>query len=555
MIRPWRSWDIPDSVDICIVGSGPAGLTLALELERLGRRSLVLESGDRGAGPAQSLSAAEIVDPRRHDDMSIAAARRLGGTSNLWGGRSVPLDPVDFEPRAFACGARWPFAYEELEPWYRAACAYATCGEPLFESPFDGVSVVSDEFSLSRIERSSNRPRFQNAHSERLETSDLIDIRLGATIVDLTLGENGRVSSCTIADAGGARRELEAERFVIAAGGLESARLLLLMQRRRPDLFGGAEGPLGRFYMGHVIGEIADILFADARIESAFDFLRDGAGSYVRRRFTPGRDAMIEHNLPNIAFWPVVPPVAEPRHCSGALSAVALALSTPLLGSALAPEAIRTRHLQRPIAWGPHIRNVIADAPQTIGFVGRFVRERYLSEERIPGYFLRNPARRYGLSYHAEQSPRADSRVSLSKTTDLFDTPRLAIDLRFHRDDAEAVVRAHDLFQRWFEASGFGRIEYRQPAEENAEAVDARMSHGTHQIGVARMGGARSEGVVDVDLRCFDVDNLYVVSSAVFPTSGQANPTLTIVALAARLAAHLATIGVKPILTSAPAHA
>lgn len=525
--------------DVCIVGSGPAGVTLALELARLGRRVLMLESGLEGPGEAQALSDASIVEPRRHDPMSAAVARRFGGTSNLWGGRSMPLDPIDFEPRPFAQNARWPITLEDLLPHYEAACRYTTCGDNAFTLPALPAARSDAGFDTHRIERASNQPWFQIAHAAALRDDPRIDIRLGATVVDIVLDENGTAQSVLAAERDGTRRKVSAKTFVLAAGGLESTRLLLTLQRRSPDLFGGDSGPLGRHYMGHVIGEIADIVFADAETEAEFDFLRDGRGSYVRRRFTPSDATILAHDLPNVCFWPVVPPVADPRHGSGPLSAVALALSMPVLGPVLAPQAIRDRHLSGPIAWGPHVLNALRDIPATINFVTSFLHARYLAKERIPGYFLRNRARRYGLSYHAEQSPRATSRVRLTQETDRLGLPRLEIDLRFHRDDAEALLRAHGKLAAFLTKTGLGRIEYRQTPDDCIAAIDAQMAHGTHQIGTARMGATRAEGVVGSNLACFDCPNLYIASSAVFPTSGAANPTLTIVALAARLAQHL----------------
>ncbi|MBV8472364.1 MAG: GMC family oxidoreductase, partial [Hyphomicrobiales bacterium] len=401
-----------------VVGSGPAGLTLAMELARLGRPTLILESGVATPSAAQDLAAAEIIDPSRHDDMSVAVARRFGGTSNLWGARCVPLDPIDFVPRRFAGDARWPIRYEDIAPFYEAACRYAHCGEATFRFPAPNLRPAGDDFSLDTIERASNQPRFQKAYAATLAASHLIDIRLGATVVGLEIAEDGRIDGVVVAGADGARAILRGERIVLAAGGLESTRLLLAAQRARPGLFGGPDGPLGRYYMGHVIGEIADIVPADESLDAALDFALDGHGSFVRRRFKPSDRLIRDADLPNICFWPVVPPIADARHASGPLSAVALALSTPILGRALVAEAIRNRHLSGAVDWSAHARNVATDLPATVGFLARFVRRRYFSAYRIPGYFLRNRARRYGLSYHAEQSPRAESRVVLTGAVD-----------------------------------------------------------------------------------------------------------------------------------------
>ncbi|MFV0282113.1 MAG: GMC oxidoreductase [Rhodoblastus sp.] len=556
MIRDFAATDANRRYETCIIGSGPAGITLALELAARGHASLVLESGIDKAGPAQDLADADIVDPAAHDDMSIAVARRFGGASNLWGGRCMPLDPADFEDRPYTHGARWPIGYENIAPYYEAACHYATCGQPVFEAPMPGVKTVNDDFAFESIERASNHPRMQKAHARNLGGSPLVEVDLGATVLGFDFAENGAVTAAHVAGRDGTRGKIRADRFVIAAGGLESTRLLLIARRDRPDMFGGADGPLGRYYMGHIIGEISDIFFLDDRFDDAFDLLRDGAGSYTRRRFTPSPQLQKAAGLPNISFWPIVPPIADPRHRSGALSAVALALSTPGLKNMLLPEAIRIRHVGPHVDVLPHLRNVATDAPHMAAFLLRFVYRRYIASERIPGYFIRNRSMRYGLSYHCEQSPCADSRVTLANDADRLGAARLHIDLRFSREDAEGVVRAHERLADWLERSNIAQVHYRQPVSRNVDAVVARMSHGTHQIGTARMGANRAEGVVDRNLRCFDAPNLFVASSAVFPTSGQANPTLSIIAFAVRLAEYLAKESeCKPDVKPRSAHA
>lgn len=336
--------------DICIVGSGPAGLVLALEAARLGKRVLVLESGSaRPDRLQQGLSDADIVDPLRHDDMSIAVSRQLGGTSNLWAVRCQPFDPIDFEARPELAEATWPIGYADIAPYYDKAVDYLTAGANVFRAPIAGVDIDDDAVDYTRLERFSRVAAIQVAHAADIERSSLIDVRLNATVVDMTF-ESGRIASLTVADRDGTRRTLPVKTVALAAGGLESTRQLLALQSKHPHLFGGKDGPLGRYYMGHVIGEVADITFASDALDAAYDFYLDEHGSYARRRLIPSDAAQREHGLPNISFWPVVPPVADARHKSGLLSAVCFAFALKPIGRLFIAEAIRKRHIPDDLA-------------------------------------------------------------------------------------------------------------------------------------------------------------------------------------------------------------
>jgi len=210
------------------------------------------------------------------------------------------------------------------------------------------------------------------------------------------------------------------------------------------------------------------------------------------------------------------------------------------IGRMLVAEAIRRYHAPAGTPRLPHLRNVVLGLPGAAVGSGRLLLRRYLQHPRVPGFFVLNPSRTYGFSYHAEHFPSQDSRVMLSDAVDRFGLPRLRVDLRFDERDALALFRAHELMRDWFTNTGMGTLRYRQPPAETPAAILACARHGTHQIGTARMAASSRDGVVDVNLATFGVTNLYVASSAVFPTSGQANPTLTIVAFAARLAQYLA---------------
>jgi choline dehydrogenase-like flavoprotein len=525
------------AAEVCVIGGGPVGLIVALELARRGRRVLVLESGGRRARAiSQALSEAENVSAA-HFAPEITVARRLGGTSNLWGGRCLPYDAVDFAERPWLQLPAWPIGPDALAPWLGPACAALGAGAPAFHAPLPGVAADA-AFGFESLERWSNVPAAQVLHRRALQGPGLM-VALGVTALGFEWAD-GRIAAVLAHVEGRGRGRVAAPLVVLAAGGNESTRLLLAEQRARPELFGGAGGPLGRFYMGHVIGRIAAIGFESAALAAGLDFHVAG-GSYVRRRLVPAPETQAAERLTNVAFWPVVPQLADPGHRSGPLSAAALVLSVGPLGRRLVAEAIRELTLgDAPPRRGAHALNVLRDPVNTLVAVPRYLWRSRVARMRLPGFFLPNPAMRYRLEFHAEQLPNPASRLTLADATDRLGLPRLRIDYRYSAEDAAAVVRAHDALEAWLTRNRLARLDYAMPRAERAAAVLAGSRHGTHQIGTIRMGTDRRTAVVNGDCRSFDVPNLYVVSTAVLPTSGQANPTLTAVQLGLRLAARLA---------------
>jgi choline dehydrogenase-like flavoprotein len=531
--------------DLCVIGAGPVGISLSLELARMGRSVLMLESG--GLHPSariQALADAVILSPEHHAPMSISVQRSLGGTSNLWAGRCVPLDAADFAARSGEPGGGWPLTAKDVQPFLALACAYLQCGEPCFETELPPREVADGDFSFISLERWSRRPNFRKAYEPLLRRHPAVTVSLETTVTGMTLGEDGRVASVTARSPAGDTVKVAARAYALALGGLENARLLLAARMMHPQRFGGEEGPLGRYYMGHIVGSISQMVFADETLHAAFDYFDDGRGSYVRRRFTPSPALRSRENLTNIAFWPVLPALCDASHRSGVLSLGYLFLRVPPLGRLFVSEAIRVALTRQPIAtewrWAAHVANVLREFPQVAEFLPGFFYRRFVADPPVPGFFHRNDRRRYAVRYHAEHLPHRASRVSLDGTSDELGLPRLQVDLRFDDTDVAPVLRAHECFALWFARAGLGRVEWSFSPEEREAAVFQQIYDGRHQVGTTRMAASSSHGVVDSDCRVFGAANLFVAGSSVFPSSSQANPTLTAVALACRLAQTIA---------------
>jgi len=518
--------------DVAVVGAGPCGLMTALGLADAGMEVALLESGDA----AQALGDAEIVAPSRHAAMALAVKRGLGGTSRLWGGRAVAFDAVDF--------ARWPFGPDEVEPWYGAACDFLDCGPAVFAEAWPEALPALDGLTLDRLERWCAHPDMWRRHGARVSAHPRIRVFGDATVLKVAMGD-GAVSHLEL--SGG--RTMKARAYVLACGGVETARLMLASRTDRPALFGGPEGALGRFYMGHLFGSIADIRFLRPGDDARFDFHKDASGRYVRRRFMLDDDTQRRLGVMNMAAWPELPELYDPAHRSGILSLAYLGLRMPVVGPRLMAEAIRRRKIgEGPARIGAHVRNVLRGAPAAAAFAARFLTARYAAKVRLPGFFVRNAARRYAFHFHAEQAPDAASAVTLSAARDALGMPKARIDLRFGTADVQSILATHDAMAQRLSAAGIAEIVHALPEGERGAAILAQASDGFHQVGTARMADDPRQGVVDRDARVHGAANLFLAGSAILPSSGQANPTLLAVALAGRLAAHL-----KQALSALPA--
>jgi len=543
--------------ELVVIGAGPAGIVTALEAAGHGIDVVLVESGEVGYEPSlQDLSAAAAWDPTRHAPMPIAVRRQVGGTSTIWGGRCVPYDPVDFEDRPFVESSSWPVTYDEMAAYFPRACDWLVCGRAMFDAsglPDAPPSIVpgldDGDVTTSSLERWSLPTDFGTTYLHQLTHVANLRLLTGVTATRIVVpGEHGAADHLEARTLAGGRVTFHASAFVVACGGLESTRLLMSSPGPHGGQLGGESGHLGRWYMAHAEGVIANFRFTTPAERTVFDYELDVDGVYVRRRFAFTEEFQLRHELPNIAGWIANPELPDASHRDGKLSFVYLALESPL-GPVFAPDAQRLSLTGVDLPGTPyggsavsplreHLRNIVRQPVSTGRFVADFGTRRVLARNRkAPGFFVHNGHNVYPMQYHGEHLPNPASQVRLSRQVDRLGRPMLDIDLRFTDADVDGVVRAHRHWDDHLRASGVGRLEYLY--DDLHEAVDRRLGGGFHQVGTTRMSAMPADGVVDANLAVHGVGNVFVASSSTFVTSGQANSTFMIVAFALRLADHL----------------
>jgi choline dehydrogenase-like flavoprotein len=467
------------SADLCVVGAGAAGITLARELREQGLRVLLLESGDFEPSPETqdlyrgSMSGIDTWAPDNH------RWRYFGGSTNRWAGWCMPLEPEDFVRRDHVPLSGWPIRRSDLDPYYaraqqivqigsrwEAASVAETLGRPLVPAPSGHLAT--------RLFRYSPPTRFGSRYRRALEESETVEVVRNANVVGIELA-GGRVSHLRCRVLGGPSFTVEADRYVLAMGGLENARLLLASN------VGNESGFVGRCFMEH-----PHLYGSSAWLEvggSDLDF-------YTGQSRPAGEDDVLG----------VLALSREIRDAEGLLD-LTISMHEESLEDASTGEVRATD-----------------------------VAARWRAQEGT---------RLFRLTLRAEQSPFEKSRVTLTDEVDPLGVPRIDVHWAVRDEDLRGYRRSMEILGRELGAAGLGRMWTPHDAEGRFQDV---IAPGGHHMGTTRMSADPSDGVVDADCRCHEVANLYIAGSSVFATGGSANPTLTIVALAARLADHLAEV-------------
>ena len=513
--------------EVCILGAGAAGITLARRLSSSGLDVCLLESG--GADwekPLQDLGVGESVGFPYYP-LDESRLRLFGGTTAVWGGRVVQLDPIDFERRPWIEHSGWPFGKEELAPYYTEALRSLEVETVLAdETLWDRLGLHPPDFDPALLRTNffqfdEQFERFTLRRCADLVESAKVKVLLHATVLDVRANAEGTaIESVEIGNLRGGRGVVRARVFVLAAGGLETPRILLNSCGVQPEGLGNQEDLVGRFFMEHPHARAGRVV--PQKLWSLLNLLPRSHRQEGLRYAALGRASETlqeREGILNSSFT-----LSVRRH----------------QGKRMPPG----KWLFNAVKWKvPHDHR-----GRTLWWLHRRAKRAFAERFGLASRWVRAATGRQGLYVvaRAEQAPNPASRVLLSNERDAFGLPQIALDWRFLDVDKRSLHVMMGALDRELERLSLGRVEaspWLEEADTPWEVDPLISSHpvgGYHHIGTTRMAESPKHGVVDADCRVHGLGNLYIAGSSVFPTSGWANPTLTILALSLRLGDHLA---------------
>ncbi len=499
-----------ECADVCIVGAGAAGIVLAVELARMGKRVTLLEAGGAVIEEASQEPYRSEVVGHEHRGIHTGRFRAQGGTTTKWGGQILELDAIDFERREWVSGSGWPFAKSELTKGYaRGLELEGMKGVALEDAEvWRQLGEPQPRFAemVSYLSRWTPEPNFAVLHRASLE-GDAVAVWLHANAVGLEM-EGETVRGVRVKTLTGREATFRAERFVFCMGAIESSRFFL--QPREGGLAWNASGLLGRHFQDHIDCNAAELRVVERRrLHGMFDniFLR---GFKYHPKIKIGVDAMRERATLNAG-------------------------ATMYFVSDLDEQLAETKAAAKKLLRGGVKQLGAKDVAMVATNLPLLARQAWRYKRAHRAY---NPAdAKVMLRVHCEQEPLSASSITLSDERDALGMLRTRLDWRVSNFEQRTILEFARVAKR--ELAGVAELTLDADLERGDAGFAKRCDDSNHHMGGMRMAAVESEGVVDKDLRLFGTRNCYVCSGAVFPASGFSNPTHTLLALAVRLAGHL----------------
>ncbi len=524
------------SADLVIIGAGAAGITLARAFANTRTSVLLLESGGLERDENQQDLYKGSQPGLQALPLHVSRLRYFGGSTNHWAGWTRPLEAEDFASRKDWPESGWPITRSTLDAHYPAAAKLAELGPTAFDdlgfwqrqkggAQLKALPLQNDRLRTALFQVSPP-VRFGERYRQELAAAHNISVLLGANVLELqpdkqAAGSGLRVGKLVATTDAGRHINITGKQFVLAVGGIETPRILLSSTKMHPNGAGNEHDLVGRYFQDHPwLTTCAVVRYGSASTQPAnwplyFDTTAL-AGAKVFGALTPNPARAIEAGIGGFRMW-LKPNLVSTQGLD------ALRRTYAELAAGKLPERLGEQVGSMLADW-----DVIANSAYKTAFkTNKDLLD--VGAGKISGL---------SLDLNFEQRPRLDSRVTLTKDVDRFGVRRVAVDWRLGEDDRLTATTALQWAAEAFGQIGLGRTRITHDLLKG-KPWPAEMTGSSHHMGTARMAALPEKGVVNADGRVHSVANLYIAGSAVFPTSGYANPTLTIVALALRLAEHL----------------
>jgi choline dehydrogenase-like flavoprotein len=490
-------------------------LLVASQLQQKGIRTVLLESGSDVHGPDPHPLNEAVLDGQPYQGALRGRRRGLGGTSAVWGGALLPFLPCDLGSHTAGWPVDWPVTYRELEAEFGEI-------ERLFQlqsGPYEVEEVlIAHEADQHFILRSAKWPAFRLRNVARVLASAIrsqgLEVWLEATAIRFRLDERGHLSKVTAASQSGAELEIEAEEVVIAAGAIESTRLLLLLDAQHGNRIFASQNQLGCYFCDHLSSTAAVVLPTNrVKLNETFGLRFVEGGGMRDLRLEPSPSLRHQLRLPG-AFAHVTAPTSGESGFS-ALRKIYRDLQSNSL-----------------IQW-----RTVGALSRDMGWLFQAAWWRFTKRRLL---YPRNST--FELVAVIEQMPNPNNRISLADNQhDVYGNPLAKITWHTSEEDFATFRTMQHALCNWWPHSRFAKLGGLQATPESTWRD--RLHQGCdifHPGGTTRMGRSAATGIVDANLRTFRVCNLHVVSTSTFPSSGGANPTLMLMAFALRAANRLA---------------
>lgn len=499
-----------------IVGGGTLGIYAAVELAKRGREVVVIESGGEHLDNFNPETFESVGRP--HGTIKAGRSRSLGGTSNLWGGQLVEFQPIDFHGRDWLSDSRWPLDYADVSAHY--AQTYENLGIPTRfltdRAVFQQVNTPVPRFDQGLelfLTRWMRLPSMAAAFRNELQNNRRLKTLLNHTVVGFR-GTDGQISTVEVVDAEGRTHRIGGENFILAAGTIETVRLLLHAAHSQDwDCPWRDNQNVGLYFQDHLGGRVGEIIPIDRKkFLNLFSTIVLGGNKFLPKlRLTNdclGRNRLL--NIHAIVF------------CESSISENMVFLKQFLKA------AIYSRRVS---GVGELIRHMTACGRHLPPLMWR-----YLVENRV----LVPTGSKISLQLQSEQMPLAASRITVDPSKrDIFGLPKVILDWRIGDEEFLSIREFTLRCQKALANSGLAEVRIlKDLADGNPTFLENLRDH-NHHVGGARMGWSAKDGVVDRELRVFGTKNLHVLGASTFRTSSNANTTFLALALATRFAKNL----------------